>query len=152
MSILNSMKITASALTAERYRMDIALQNIANASTTRTESGDPYRRKQVVFEERQTDFGAVLGDHQRRRSRAVRGGSNLGGVRITEIVESQAEFIPVYDPNHPDANEDGYVMYPNVNTTEERVDLMAAATAYDANLAALGIVKNLALKALEIGK
>jgi flagellar basal-body rod protein FlgC len=151
MSIFNSMKITASALTAERYRMDIALQNIANANTTRTESGEPYRRKQVVFEERQTDFGAVLGAHQRRRGRIHRG-NNLGGVRVTEIVESQAEFVPVYDPNHPDANEDGYVMYPNVNTTEERVDLMAAATAYDANLAALGIVKNLALKALEIGK
>ena len=71
---------------------------------------------------------------------------------MTEVVESQRDFTPVYDPSHPDANEDGYVMYPNVNLTEERVDLMAASNAYDANLTALAVVKSLALKALEIGK
>ena len=71
---------------------------------------------------------------------------------MTEVVESQEPFVPVYDPSHPDANDEGYVMYPNVNTTEERVDLMAASTAYEANLTALGIIKSLALKALEIGK
>ena len=146
-SFLGSMKITGSALTAERYRMDIILQNIANANTTRTDSGDPYRRKQVVFQEKSTDFGVLLGDQQRKRT-----GATEGGVRITEIVESQADFIPVYDPSHPDADDEGYVMYPNVNTTEERIDLMAASSAYEANLTALGIVKNLALKALEIGK
>ena len=146
-SFLNSMKITGSALSAERYRMDIILQNIANASTTRTESGDPYRRKQVIFQERAADFDGMLRDQRLRRS-----GTAEGGVRITEIVESEADFIPVYDPSHPDADEEGYVMYPNVNTTEERIDLMAASAAYEANLTALGIVKNLALKALEIGK
>ena len=84
-------------------------------------------------------------NRQRRRTSG-------GGVRVTEVVENDRDFIPVYDPDHPDANEEGYVMYPNVNTTEERIDLMAASTAYQANLTALGIVKALALKSLEIGK
>lgn len=144
MSFINTMNIVGSALTAERFRMDMILQNMANASVTRTADGEPYRRKQVIFQEREMDFGAILRDEQKK----VDG----GGVRVTEIVESQRDFTPVYDPSHPDANEDGYVMYPNVNMTEERVDLMAATNAYDANLTALSVVKALALKALEIGK
>ena len=75
-----------------------------------------------------------------------------GGVRVTNIVASDKDFVPVYDPSHPDANEEGYVMYPNVNTTEEMIDLMAASRAYDANITALSVVKSLSLKALEIGK
>ncbi len=150
MSFLNSLNITGSALTAERLRMDVALQNISNARTTRTpgtaegEDPVPYKRQQVVFEERGIDFSQML-NRQRRRTSG-------GGVRVTEVVENDRDFIPVYDPDHPDANEEGYVMYPNVNTTEERIDLMAASTAYQANLTALGIVKALALKSLEIGK
>lgn len=150
MSFLNSLNITGSALTAERLRMDISLQNIANARTTRTpgtpegEAPVPYSRKQVVFQERSFDFRKILRDE----------GKNVvgGGVRVTEVVENERDFTPVYDPDHPDANEDGYVLYPNVNTTEERIDLMAASNAYEANLTALGIVKSLALKSLEIGK
>lgn len=144
MSFLNTMQITGSALTAERFRMDMIMQNITNATTTRTQNGGPYRRKQVVFEARDIDFSQVLGDEQNR----VAG----GGVRVKKVVESEAEFIPVYDPFHPDADQDGYVLYPNVNTTEERIDLMAASTAYEANLTALGIIKSLSVKALEIGK
>ncbi len=144
MSFLKSMNITGSALTAERFRMDVALQNMANANTTRTASGEPYRRKQVVFQERGVNFSDALKTEAAR----VEG----GGVRVTQVVESQRDFIPVYDPSHPDANEDGYVMMPNVNTTEERIDLMAASNAYSANLTALSVVKSLALKALEIGK
>lgn len=146
MSFLDTMNITGSALTAERFRMDVVLQNIANANTTRTESGDPYRRKQVIFEERESNFSNQLRGASSRRN------TSAGGVRVAAIVESDQDFVPVFDPNHPDANEEGYVMYPNVNTTEERIDLMAASTAYEANLTALGIVKSLALKALEIGK
>ena len=144
MSFLKSMNITGSALTAERFRMDVALQNMANANTTRTASGEPYRRKQVVFQERGVNFSDALKTEAAR----VEG----GGVRVTQVVESQRDFIPVYDPSHPDANEDGYVMMPNVNTTEERIDLMAASNAYSANLTALSVVKSLALKAQEIGK
>ncbi len=144
MSLLDSMNIVGSAMTAERFRMDIALQNMANVNTTRTPSGEPYRRKQVVFQERAIRFDDAL----RTESARVEG----GGVRVTQVVESQRDFIPVYDPSHPDANEEGYVMMPNVDTTEERVDLMAASNAYEANLTALSLVKSLALKALEIGK
>ena len=144
MSFMKSMDIVGSALTAERFRMDTILQNIANSNTTRTPEGEPYRRKQVVFQERAIDFQSALADASNRIER--------GGVRVTEVVECQRDFTPVYAPSHPDANEDGYVMYPNVNLTEERVDLMAASNAYDANLTALAVVKSLALKALEIGK
>ena len=144
MSFLDSMNITGSALTAERFRMNIALQNLANQNTTRTASGEPYRRKQVVFQER----GISFQDSLRTATAKVEG----GGVRVTQVVESQRDFIPVYDPDHPHANEDGYVMMPNVNSTEERIDLMGASNAYEANLTALKLVQNLALKALEIGK
>lgn len=144
MSFLDSMNITGSAMTAERFRMDVALQNLANMNTTRTPSGEPYRRKQVVFQERGVNFQDALMHEEAR----IQG----GGVRVTQVVESQRDFVPVYDPSHPDANEDGYVMMPNVNATEERIDLMAASNAYEANLTALSLVKSLALKALEIGK
>ena len=144
MSFFDSMNIVGSALTAERLRMDVSLQNIANANTTRTKTGEPYRRKQVVFQERAMSFKDVLSTEQYR----MQG----GGVRVTRVVESDRDFMPVYDPSHPDANEEGYVMMPNVDTTEERIDLMAASNAYEANLTALSVVKSLALKALEIGK
>lgn len=144
MSLLDSMNIAGSALTAERFRMDVALQNLANVNTTRTAAGEPYRRKQVIFQERGVSFASALRDEEAR----VKG----GGVRVTQVVESQRDFIPVYDPAHPDANEEGYVMMPNVDATEERIDLMAASNSYEANLTALSLVKSLALKALEIGK
>lgn len=144
MSLIDSMNLVGSALTAERFRMDIALQNIANATNTNASNGEPYRRKQVVFHER----GISFRDSLNTAAAQVKG----GGVRVTEVVESQRDFVPVYDPDNPDANEDGYVMMPNVDTTEERVDLMSASNAYEANLTALKVVQSLALKALEIGK
>lgn len=144
MSFLNSLNIAGSALTAERFRSDIILQNISNAKTTRTSDGEPYRRKQVIFEERTADFSKALQNEQNKLEN--------GGVRAIQIVESEKDFTPVYDPAHPDADENGYVMYPNVNTSEEMVDLMAASRAYEANLTALNIVKAMATKALEIGK
>ena len=140
MAFLNSINIIGSALTAERFRSDIILQNIANQNTTRTESGEPYRRKQVIFQEREQSFSDAL--------KKVTG----GGVRVTEVVESQEDFKPVYDPDHPDADEDGYVYYPNVNNTEEQVDLMDASRVYEANVSDLSVVKAMASKALEIGK
>jgi flagellar basal-body rod protein FlgC len=145
MSFLNSLNITGSALTAERFRTDIILQNLANINTTRTESGEPYRRKQVVFQERELSFKDFLSNEESALN------AN-GGVRVSQVVESEREFTPVYDPTHPHADENGYVMYPNVNRTEEQVDLMAASRAYEANLTALNVVKAMAMKALEIGK
>lgn len=142
-SFLNSLNITGSALTAERFRMDIISQNLANIDTTMTEDGTPYRRKQVVFEERPMDFKAALKNERRKLG---------GGVKVTKVVESQEDFIPVYDPEHPHADENGYVMKPNVDRAEETVDLMAASTAYNANITALNIVKAMTMKALELGK
>ena len=155
MGFMNTINIVGSGLTAQQLRLDIVAENVTNSQTTRTENGGgAYRRKMVVFEAvsgRDTFRDAMA----RASARAVPNGSSAptaGGVRVTQIVEDESPLKIVYDPTHPDANEDGYVMYPNVNMTEERVDLMAAANAYDANFTALQIVKTLALKALEIGK
>lgn len=140
MAFLNSLNIVGSALTAERFRSNIILQNIANQNTPTTADGDPYRRKQVIFQEREQSFDETL--------RNVSG----GGVRVARIVESDADFRVVYDPTDPNADEDGYVYYSNVNNTEEQVDLLEASRAYEANASALAVVKAMAAKALEIGK
>lgn len=157
MSFLNSLDITGSALTAERFRTDIILQNLANQNTTRTEEGGPYRRKQVVFREQPLSFQEQLGNAMKTGGASVgrnhRTGSRTeGGVIVEEVVESQEAFVPVYDPTNPDADENGYVQMPNVNNAEEMVDLMAATRAYEANITALNITKSMAMKALEIGK
>lgn len=140
MSFLKSLDIAGSALTAQRQRMDIITQNIVNQQTTRTSDGGPYTRKLVVFEEINLFEQTMNGIQQK------------GGVRIKEIVESQKPFVPVYNPNHPDADEAGYVMMPNVDNSEEQMDLLAATRAYEANLSALSITKAMAMKTLEIGK
>ena len=145
MSFLSSLDISGSALTAERYRADIILQNIANADVPAAAGEEPYRRKQVVFQERPLTFQETLQGVQAANVKS-------GGVRITEIVENDRDFRPVYDPTNPNADEDGYVYYPNVDTTEERIDLMAAVNAYTANLTALSVVKAMTMQALEIGR
>lgn len=139
MPICGALDIAGSALTAERQRTDIIMQNIANAKTTVTETGEPYRRKQVVLEERSLSFG----DELKKAS---------GGVRIAQVVENQRDFRSVYDPTHPQADENGYVLYPSVDTTEEMIDLMAASNAYEANLTALSVVKATIAKTLEMKK
>lgn len=140
MAFLNALNTVGSALTAERFRMNIISQNIANQNTIGTDGNDPYRRKQVIFEERQQSFSETLD--------AVSG----GGVRVVRVDESKENFKPVYDPTNPEADEDGYVYYPNVNNTEEQIDLMEASRVYEANVTALSVVKAMAQKALEIGK
>lgn len=142
-SFLNSLNITGSALTAERFRMDIISQNLANIDTTMTEEGTPYRRKQVVFEERPLNFKSALNDARHKLD---------GGVQVSEVVESKEDFVPVYDPDHPHADENGYVMKPNVDRAEETVDLMAASSSYNANITALNVIKAMTMKALELGK
>ncbi len=147
MSFLSSLSISGSALTAERLRMDIIAQNLANINTTRTEDGGPYQRQQVVFEAQNLSFDTVLNG----KSLELEKTSN-GGVVVAEIVENDSDFIPVYDPTHPDADESGYVLMPNVNSAEEQIDLLAATRAYEANITALNLVKAITLKGLEIGK
>lgn len=147
MSFLKALDITGSALTATRLRVDTITQNLANISTTRTEEGGPYKRKLVVLQEQKLSFENVLSSTMSKSKK-----SSGGGVIVSEIVESDNPFIPVYNPNHPDADENGYVLMPNVNSSEEQIDLMAATRAYEANLTALNVVKTMAMRALEIGK
>lgn len=141
MGMFTAINAAASGLTAERLRLDVIANNIANVNTTRTASGGPYRRQMVVFAPRQdTPFAAVLANR-------------LGeGVRVVGIVEDNSPPRRVYDPNHPDAGPDGYVNMPNVNIVTEMVDMITASRAYEANVATVNAAKSMAMKALEIGK
>lgn len=146
MAFLNSLNIGGSALSAQRLRMDIIAQNIANSQTTRTESGEPYRRQQVVFAERGA-FSNVLSEKIASRKKMA-----LSGVVVERVVEDDTPLRPVYDPTHVDADENGYVYMPNVDTAKEQIDLMAATRSYDANITVVNAVKSMAVKALQIGK
>lgn len=148
MAFLNSLDISGSALTAERLRMDVISNNIANAGTTRTENGGPYRRQTVVFEPAgEPSFRSMLESKMNAGSSAA-----SGGVKVAKIEEDQSDFTPVYDPTNPDANGQGYVMMPNVDPIKETLDMMSATRAYDASLTAFNAVKNMAVKALEMGR
>lgn len=151
MAFLSSMNISLSGMTAQRLRLDVASENIANMYTTRTEAdGGPYRRKMVAFE---TIDG---GSFRNVMSRTARGSAltrgNAGGVRVAEIARDEREFKTVFNPEHPDADEDGYVRMPNVDLLKETVDGMAATRAYEANITAFNAIKTMASKALEIGR
>ena len=143
MSFLQTLNISGSGLTAQRLRMDVISENIANIDTTRTEEGGPYRRKMVVFET-SNDFKNMMIKNLNEYE--------PGGVEVTEIVEDNSEFKLVYNPEHPDADENGYVSMPNVDSLKETVDIMEAYRAYQANITALNTIKQMAIKALEIGR
>ncbi|MEZ3435896.1 MAG: flagellar basal body rod protein FlgC [Lachnospiraceae bacterium] len=146
MSFLSSFDISASGLTAERQRLDIAAENLSNTNTTRTESGGTYRRKMVVLEEvPSTSFRTRFNSLLNRTA-------SKGGVKVTQIIEDQRDLNPVYNPDHPDANEDGYVMMPNVDPVKETIDGMSATRSYEANITAFNAMKMMAQKALDIGK
>jgi len=147
MAFLSSLDISGSALTAERLRMDVVSENIANASTTRTQNGGPYRRKMVVFEPvEQSTFRQMMENNMNS------GTQTQAGVKVSQIAEDQSEFPTVYDPTNPDANAQGYVTMPNVDQTKETLDMMSATTSYTANLTAFNAVKTMASKALEMGR
>ncbi|NLE25762.1 MAG: flagellar basal body rod protein FlgC [Clostridiaceae bacterium] len=148
MGLFNSFNISASALTAQRLRMDVISQNIANVNTTRTEDGTPYRRKTVVFQEKEADISFSQYLSEQSRSRFLTG----GGVRVTEITEDPTPFKEVYDPSHPDSDENGIVRMPNVEIVTEMVNMISATRAYEANITALNASKSMASKALEIGR
>lgn len=135
MRIFQAMQISASGLTAERFRLDLIANNVANVHTTRTEQGGPYRRKTAVFAERLDE--------------ARRGG---GGVRVAAVSADRSEPRLVFEPEHPDADAAGYVAYPNINIVQEMVDMITATRAYEANVTALNASKSMFLKALEIGR
>jgi flagellar basal-body rod protein FlgC len=145
MNIFRSMEIAASGMSAQRYRMEIIGENVANATTTRTADGEAYRRKFVVFEEKSAPY------HFRDWFTLARNRAMGRGVRVVEQGEDQSPFKLVYEPEHPDADEDGYVAYPNVDIEKEMIDMIAASRSYEANLTVLNNFKSMAMKALEIG-
>jgi flagellar basal-body rod protein FlgC len=141
MSLFGGLEISASALTAERLRMDVTAENLANAQTTRGPDGQPYRRKEVVLQEGAGSFGASL-------SAAMGGGA--AGVQVAAIVEDATPLKRIHDPGHPDADADGYVEMPNVDTVTEMVDLIGAQRAYEANVTAMQAAKQMFSKTLEL--
>lgn len=146
MSFLDSINISASALTAERLRMDIISKNIANANTTRTANGTPYRRQVVIFQESERDmpFSRFLTTELNK--------FNTRGVKVSGVIEDKSEFKLVYNPGHPDANEKGYVQMPNVDIMIEMVNMISATRAYEANITSINSTKNMIMKALDIGR
>ncbi len=152
MSVMSTLNVSASGMSAQRTRMDIIAQNIANVDTTRREDGTPYRRQTVAFAERSNEnsnFNKILVSKQTGIS-AKRDIGN--GVKITGIVEDHVTSMKkVYDPAHPDADEDGYVTYPNVDTVTEMTNLIDANRSYEANITAFNATKNMLLRAMDIG-
>ena len=153
MAFLSSMNIVASGLTAQQLRLDVVAENVTNSTTTRTEGGGAYRRKMVVFR-------SETGRDTFRKAMAkaaygmapTKGFDTIGGVRVTQIVEDPTPFKLVYDPEHPDANEDGYLEMPNIDMVKEMTDAMAATQAYSANVTAFNTLKTVIAQGLEIGK
>ncbi len=145
MDFLSSMKVSSSGLSVQRKRMETISSNLANIETTRTPEGGPYRRKDLVITALplENDFGQSL-------TREMQ--SNINRVVVTDIVEDQEEPRLEYQPNHPDANELGYVAKPNINLMSEMVDLMTATRSYEANVTAINAAKNMALRAIDLGR
>jgi flagellar basal-body rod protein FlgC len=145
MDLLKSMKISASGLAANRKRIEAISSNIANAQTTRTAEGGPYRRKEVVFgsEPARDKFADILEGEIDAKAETV---------HVTEVISSDKPPILKYDPSHPDANKDGYVAMPDINVMKEMADMISAQRAYEANISAINTSKSMAVKALEIGR
>lgn len=148
MGMFDSFNVNASGLTAQRYRMDVISQNVANAQTTRTEDGTPYVRKVVTFEEKQGSFGTFSSIFGEKTSRFKPHGVKVAGT----YDDTSTEGNMVYDPAHPDADENGYVTYPNVNIITEMTNLIDASRSYEANATAFDASKSMALKGLQMGK
>ena len=136
MNSFNVFKVSASALEAQRQRMNVIASNMANVHSTRTDEGGPYRRKDVLF-----SAETVQSDSD-----------TLTGVRIVDVVADSSPFRTVYDPGHPDADKDGYVSMPNINIIEEMVNIMMASRAYEASVSAFNMSKAMFLKTLELGR
>lgn len=147
MGFLSSFNISGSGMTAQKLRMDIITENIANAQVTRTEAGTPYRRKVVVLSSIGANDGVTFKSAYQNAANDFVG----DGVQVSQVLEDPSDLIPVYDPTHPDSDENGYYYLPNVSTTQEMVDMMSASRAYEANVTAFNSLKAMALKALEIG-
>lgn len=145
MSLFSALDINASGLTAQRRRIEVISSNLANANTTRTAEGTPYKRKDLVFESAPVSdgFGSALTSEM---------ANGEAGVEIAGIYEDGTQFIRRYEPSHPDADGEGYVLYPNVSPIEEMVNLLSATRSFEANVQSMNAIKELARKSLEIGK
>ena len=148
MSMFLGIDAAASGLTAERLRMDVISNNIANANTTRTQEGGAYHRRYVVFEPRVKGGNSFSSFLQRSVNKLEAG----DGVRAIGIEADETQGPLVYDPGHPDANADGYVERPNINVVAEMVDMITASRAYEANTTTINAAKSMVTKALEMGK
>jgi flagellar basal-body rod protein FlgC len=146
MGLFQSFNISASGMTAQRFRTDIIAENIANVNTTSTESGGPYRRKIVTFQERSvTPFSQYY--------TASKNAAIGNGVKVVSVTEdTETDFVMEYDPSNPDADENGYVSYPNVNTVTEMTNLIDATRSYEANATAFEASKSMAQTGLSIGQ
>ena len=163
MAFLSNLDVAVSGMIAQRTRADVIAQNVANAETTRTADGGPYVRQCVVFSENISyendrdsliDFRSMVAERLNElKPLAGKPDEFTGeGVLLTEIVEDPTPATPVYDPSHPDADEDGYYYLPNVDVAEEQIDMLAATQSYTANLTIFNSLKTLATKALTIGQ
>lgn len=145
MDFMNGLRISGSGMTANRMRMNTTASNIANVQTTRTPEGGPYRRKDVIFESVADvkNFAEMVTSPE---------DSNAQRVQVTDVIVDRGAPLLKYEPSHPDANEEGYVAYPNINLMEEMTNMIQASRAYEANVSALGATKDMAMSALEIGR
>lgn len=143
---LSGFRVSSSGMTAQRLRLNTISSNIANINTTRTPEGGPYRRKDVVFESMPDvkNFGEILSARSPQR--------DIQKVLVTDVIPDTKAPLMKYDPQHPDANEEGYVAYPNINLMEEMTNMIQATRAYEANVSALQAAKDMALSSLEIGR
>ncbi len=140
-SLTAAISASASALNVERTRIEVAVSNMANAESTRGPDGQPYRRRDVILApDEVSSFDAALGH------------AGATGVKVNSIVQDNTPFRRRYEPSHPDADADGFVSLPNIDTPQEMVDMLGAARAYQANLAAIGMIRELVSKALELGR
>ena len=145
MDFIKGLRVSSSGLTANRMRMNTISSNIANVNTTRTPEGGPYRRKDIVFKSmpEARNFGEVLTTAPQR---------NVQRVQVTDVLVDRGAPLLKYEPNHPDANQDVYVAYPNINLMEEMTNMIQATRSYEANVSAMQATKDMALSALEIGR
>ncbi len=143
---LTGFRVSSSGMTAQRMRMNTISSNIANINTTRTPEGGPYRRKDVVFESMPEvkNFGEILGVNSPK--------ADVQRVQVTDILSDRKAPLLKYEPDHPDANEEGYVAYPNINLMEEMTNMIQATRSYEANVSAMQSAKDMAMSSLEIGR
>ena len=140
-TLSSAINASATGLDAQRARMEVAISNMANAESTRSANGEPYRRRDVVLtSDPANSFDAAFGH------------ASATGVKVASVVVDQSDFQRRYEPSHPDADADGFVALPNVDQSEEMVDMIGAARAYQANLAAISMIRDLVAKALELGR